>query len=351
MRELEEQGITGVMFENMPGGQAIHTMARDGRIPEARLNVDGAYDGPSEEWLVATRVRGVEVINDRTFAGVQFSNRCPVQPDDRSKVEGAPGLAGYLEGPIWATATVTASTAFDAYEAGVRAIRSSVSAMRLLGSHRYPRIRDDLRAFDRDATLVRIVIGPEFFARGLRTGRGWLHSSVILTKPPTLMLDSQAGDEGWDVAFARDPHLRRAVDEWRTSADSLDDLATVTHLWRSIECYAKAGQADELFDGKVLRAIRHRALDDSSLSKEQRDRIVNKLGEANSPPLLARLQAKLRTDGIALSKAEFDTLAHTRKLRNDLEHARQLTDIEYRQLEMASAIVNHVLCMAASVRT
>ena len=50
---------------------------------------------------------------------------------------------------------------------------------------------------------------------------------------------------------------------------------------------------------------------------------------------------------IELGEGEFDTLAGTRSLRNELEHGRSLNELQHRAVERAIAVVNRVLVTAA----
>jgi hypothetical protein len=143
-----------------------------------------------------------------------------------------------------------------------------------------------------------------------------------------------------------DERLRRALREWRDAADSDNSFDRVTHLWRSIEIYAKGATATPLFTDEEIRDVQEAVAGIEGLSYAQQVRLRDLGSRANDAPLLARLRAALERDDIDITDDEFALLRTTRDLRNALEHRRTLTSVEDRAVARALGIVDRVLVTA-----
>jgi len=324
------------------GGDAreiIHCMFRLAGLSPDRMDLAGWVPGPRETFIVSAVLEGATFGRDWEILDVTFTAENPA----KLTLPPSEYVDRYMATDHWAYTTVVDDTLLDAERSGLAKIDDAISAIVATYSFSYPRLEGQLLSYRRDATRVRLARSDLVFVGSLTSARRWLRSQSETLLHPEVDL----GDvlPAWIEDFRSNETLRLPLNEWRLAVESNDRLARVTHLWRCIELYAAGSRPSRLFSAADLGKIR-KALE-AEWRPEQQTRLDDAVSGLNSPPLLVRVKAALKRDGIELTPGEFALLRQTREMRNDLEHGHILSreaDIELdRDISRALSVMTRIL--------
>jgi hypothetical protein len=343
---LSETQVGGLVIgAGSNGPEMIANVLRAFGMPSDRMQIEGWTPGPREVFLVASPVDGITVTQDTSVGGVTFTSTNPARlglPEADETVQ------KYLSSAAWVYTTVDADTVFDAEVAGLERLDLGVSLVRAFGAYSFPVLDDRLREFDRQHTRARIRKSDLVFVGSIEGPRRWLRVVSDPTLLPDLPLQEVIPASSLEPQFSADldADLARALREWRVAIDSDDDFARVTHLWRSVECYAKRGKPPTLFSDEELKSALRGATSAGAWTNEQAARIRATLGSVNDRPLLSKLRFTLEGDQIEMPDEQFEALKSTRSFRNSIEHGRALSPLQHQAVDKALAIMNRVLVTA-----
>ncbi|MDP9357827.1 MAG: hypothetical protein M3R02_21575 [Chloroflexota bacterium] len=341
--ELSEIRMGGLVSEGVRAVELIYSLLRLSGIPDERMKLHGWTGSDPDVFLVAVPLEGMAVTSTHGILGAAIG---PTNPA-RLLVPGGELRDRFAAASCWASMPVHAGSLVEAEQRGLDAIDDALSALQGLCAFSYSTLGGDPRPYVRDRTRLRPRRLGVVFTGSITNRRQWLRSISDSADRPTLDVDAEATEL---AAIDPDERLRRALREWRNAADSETPFARVTHLWRAVELYARGASAGALFNKHEIQAVRNSLAAIEGLSSAQRRRLDDLASHLNDAPLLARLRATLDCDGITVSKVEFDLLKGTRRLRNSLEHAREITPLQDRHLAQALGLVNRVLISALAGR-
>jgi hypothetical protein len=122
-------------------------------------------------------------------------------------------------------------------------------------------------------------------------------------------------------------------------------------LWEAIEFYVAGTRVPTLFSGDDLKRLRE--LTPEEFDAPQGEAFAKAIGGLNVPPLLVRLDYRLRRDGVPLADAERDLLfSKLRRARNDTAHGRPVKDPPTREeMHRGIALVARMLVHKVSQET
>ena len=345
-RPLQEVSLGGLVIgDGANAAEMVFSLLRTTGWPPDRIVIDGWQPGPTEMFLVVSPIEGVDIVDNSTLLGVTLSSTNPA----RTELPTSEQLVSDFRGAgTWAFAVVEADTVFDAEVAGLNAIDLGLSAFRAISSYSYPEMVGLARPFNRDHARAMVRALDIVFVGSLVSKRRWLRRITDKTAIPCLPLRDVMANIPRDISSRTDidADLARALREWRAASESNDDLLRVAHLWRSMECYARRSNPENLFSDKERKELLRTALNAAAWTDEQAKRIQQTVGMVNSPPLLAQFRSSLRADAISLPEEQFHVVASTRPMRNELEHGRTLSPVEHQLLDNAISVVNYVLLSA-----
>ncbi len=291
-RALEEVKIGGlVVGDGNDAREIVHCLLRSAGWPAERMDL-GWTPGPREPFIVATPVAGVDLTRPTTLLDVTLTRTNPVEldmPIDHDLVRAFNGS------DAWAYTMAQADTVYDAEIEGLARLDTGLSAFRAFGVYSYPTMSGALRPFERDQTRAKVVAKDEVFVGSIVSRRRWLRSTRNFEISPDLKINEVVPEDALTASFALedDEMLGRAVREWRAAADSLDDFQRVTHLWRSVECYAKRSAATTLFSKRDRKRASTAVLSAGLWSDEQRKRLQTVMSFLNDAPIVVRFRAAL----------------------------------------------------------
>lgn len=343
-RDLESTSIGGlVVGDGTDGREVIHALMRMSGLPSERIQIEGWTGGPTESFLVAAPIAGISMSSAHPVGSALFT---PTNPAQMAFPSGDL-VTDFERGDAWASSIVEAQTLLEAEALGLGAIRLGVSLLRAFAFYSYPALDDDVGPFDWNQTRSQPEVRPQVFVGSVTTSRRWLRNVVDFESVEPLNLDAVRIPDATAAAHTLvSRRLSRALQEWHSAADATDDLDRVAHLWRSMECYTSGVKAERLFTPQQLREAQSAIEALGGWSEEQRHRAHEILGRLNEAPLLAKLKRALAVDDVEVTDGEFDALARTRSLRNQLEHGTELSAAEHRSLDLALAVTNRILVKA-----
>ena len=352
-RDLETSLIGGlVVGAGTSKVEMIYSLVRQAGLPEERIKFDGWDPGPRETFIVAAPVAALAVTGARQVGEAEFSN---VNPVTMNLAGDSPLIPAFEEAACWASVTVDALTLVEAEDAGIAKLSAALDEVRAFAYFSYPVLDGELQPFDWRRTQARPRLSSVTYVGAVGSARRWLRDRVDASRLETLDLDQVSFPTSTALA-ARPPakrQLDRALAEWHLSVDASTEAARLAHLWRALECYVagvktSSGESARLFSKQELTELRDSMLSRTAWSEDQLARLENLVGRLNEPPLLARIRSTLKADEIEIVDAEFDALAATRSMRNDLEHGRSLTAAQHRALDLAEAVANRIIVEAVA---
>ena len=337
-REFEEHKMGGLVIgKGASVLEVVYCLARDGGLPDHRIDIQRWRPGPREGFLVAVPLEGIVLDNDHSYADVTFSAANPAQLDmplDHELIE------RFTSASAWASTVVQADTLLEAEDRGLARIDVAISALRAFGAYNYPSIGNTPREYQRNNSRARVRRADAVFTGSVVSQRRWLRAADLEDWP---LLPVGSVMKRNVVRNGVHETVARALHEWRLAADALDDYTRVTHLWRSVESYAMRGKPKKRFTGPQLRKIEDAMNGADAWNSEQRERLAEMIGVINSPPLIPRFRATLEKDHFEYVEAEFDAIVSTRGFRNRLEHGQPLSLLEHRAMDRAVAVMNRIL--------
>jgi hypothetical protein len=129
----------------------------------------------------------------------------------------------------------------------------------------------------------------------------------------------------------------------RLAASQSDPLLQVQALWQAIECYCAGVKAEKKLFTKAERAdlVERLGKGFGNLQQKQLESAIEKL---NNPPLQARLETRLKRDGVPISQQELSVLDELRDIPNDVVHGRQVESLPTREtLDFGISLVSRML--------
>jgi hypothetical protein len=127
----------------------------------------------------------------------------------------------------------------------------------------------------------------------------------------------------------------------RRAAAEPDPLVRVQALWEAIEFYVAGARLPPLFTRKQLSTLRSTI--PAGFNNEQRQRVLDKIGELNDPSLMKRLHAVLDAENAPITDAEIALLRRLRDLRNDAVHGRSAALPDQEDVKYATSVVGRML--------
>lgn len=323
----------------------MYTWARQAGFTHERIDIQGWSPGPSEKFLVVAPLNGVDVVTPFELAGVLFTNECPADVGFAP-----PELAvEFSTATAWLAITVEEHLLMDAETKALEEFRLAIALLRSFADYRYPVLNDVLVPFDSRRTMARPTFSDLVFVSSVASKRAWLRNVEDVPLVGRLDANQLLAQRPTEIILNNMPagrRIARAFREWQIAADAESDLDRVGPLWRSIECYTHGVSADALFEDDDIQRLVQLANESDSWSYDQRKRIKDVLGRLNDAPLLERLKAAIKLDGVSLCDPELAALAGTRRLRNRLEHGSDPGGTEHQQLDVALGITNKILLTA-----
>jgi hypothetical protein len=133
-----------------------------------------------------------------------------------------------------------------------------------------------------------------------------------------------------------------AIRAWRRAVQTTDAIAAATAIWEAIEFYAARTRPPAIFDKKTRRRLES-AIEALGLGEAQSRRFAEVAAYLNDPPLMAKLEATLKTDAVPHTVDEIAALGRIRKARNDFVHGRSRRQPSRGDLDLGKGIVNRML--------
>lgn len=237
--EIAEVRMGGLVSDGVRAVELIYCLLRLSGIPDERMKLDGWTGSDPDVFLVAVPVEGIAVTSDHGILDAVLGSTNPA----RLGVPGGDLRDRFSAASCWISTTVCAGSLFEAEQRGLESIDDALSALQCLCAFSYSALGGRPRPYVRDRTRIRPRRLGVVFAGSVTTPRQWLRSISDSQYRPTLNVDSGAAEL---ASLNPDERLRRALREWRDAANSETPFARVTHLWRSVEVYARGAAAEVL---------------------------------------------------------------------------------------------------------
>ena len=323
----------------------IHTLLREGGLPEGRLQLAGLDALPTEIFEAVSSVNGLVLADRITFGKVAFlpagSATHVLQLLDESE---NPLLLDFQAAETYAVTYVTAARSYDAEQEAIRRFDGAIAwanvRLRFAGAATPAGEPIDWQR----TRLKQLASRAGFIAlRGLSTNRSSLHQ----ISPPSLRdltLTPQGGVTS--ALIASDSGLSGAVKAAARAISSADPLTAVTAISECLEFYVGATDAGYGFTKAERRAIRRAARDFES---DKTRRVEQMIGLLNEAPLMRRLRFQLAEDGVPMTEAEMATIGRVRSQRNDVVHGK--TDVvDPADVQRAIALLARILVYSGERR-
>jgi hypothetical protein len=338
---LTEGVIPGLAQHGVPAPELVHLLGRISGLRDDQMDIHGMENLPREVFEVVVAVTGltidqpVQVGTVRLLpapAGLRILDGLPAAPFD----------APFREASCHALVLSTAHRAVDAEQAALQQVRTALAwlAVRVrYGLLRLPDgtvqsfTRQDARSLPRAADLTAV--------RGLRSGRTWLRVTTEASRAPALALDASPHLMRPPLPSTLSLQDRQALLACQRAAAEPDPLARVQALWEAIEYYVAGARVPPMFTHGQLSALRNAIPAD--LNPAQRQRVLDKIGELNHPPLMVRLRSVLDAEGTPITDAEIALLRRLREMRNKAVHGRSTELPDPEDVRYATSVVSRML--------
>jgi hypothetical protein len=338
---LTEGIIPGLTQRGLPAPELVHLLGRMSGLRDDQMDIQGMDTLPPEVFEVVVAVTGLRVDQPVRVGMV----RLLPAPAGLRILDGLPAASfdqPFRKAPCHALVLCTAHRAVDAEQDGLQQVRTALAwlAVRVrFGLLWLPDgtvqsfARQDARSLPQAADLVAI--------RGLRSGRTWLRVTTEASRAPTLALDANPQLMQPPLPSVLTLQDRQALLACQRAAVEPDPLARVEALWEAIEFYVAGARVPRMFTPEQLSALRSALPAD--LSDEQRQRVLDKIGELNHPPLMVRLRSVLDGEGTPTTEAEIALLRRLRELRNKAVHGRSTELPDPEDIRYAASVVSRML--------
>jgi hypothetical protein len=342
---FKEQRMGGLAIGGgAPVPEIIASLLRLAGVPDDQMIIEGLSMPVRGPFVVGVPVLGLRLSESIKIHAVTFHTAGgPIEAaiDD---LDGVQGLKDeWHRGPAWATAQVRASSLNEAEDLGWSAVQKALNWLLLTHRFSYSITPDGAVApYQRDPHGIgRAHLGQAVHVRALNTPHRWLRARESTFQEASIT----SREIGVKPVNVTDSDFWNAVGEWRTAVMTDDPREAVSALWRGIEFFARNATLPSMFS----RSERDEALKRASqgLSPEQHERLKAVLGGVNNAPLMTRLRARLGEYKIPIEHDEFDLLAQTRQLRNDLEHGRVASATEASTIRQSVAFFGRMLVYRA----
>jgi hypothetical protein len=336
-----ESVIPGLTQRGVPGFEIIHLLGRMSGLRDDQMRIDGMDTLPREVFEVVVAVTGLQISQPIQVGTV----RLLPAPAGLRILDGLPTAAfdrPFRSAPCHAVVLCTAHRAVDAEEEGLQEVRTALAwiavrvryGLLLLPDETVQSFtRQDARSLPQAADLVAI--------HGLRSGRTWLRVAGEASRAPILALEGSPHLMQPPLPSMLTLQDRQALLACRRAAAEPDPLVRVQALWEAIEFYVAGARVPPLFTREQLSALRNAI--PAGLSNEQRQRVLDKIGELNDPSLMKRLHAVLDTENAPITDAEIALLRRLRDLRNDAVHGRSTALPDQEDVKYATSVVSRML--------
>jgi hypothetical protein len=338
---LTEGVIPGLTQRGVPAFELVHLLGRISGLRDDQMRIDMMDTLPREVFEVVVAVAGLKISHPIQVGAV----RLLPAPVGLRIVDGLPSTTfdgPFRAAPCHALVLCTAYRAVDAEENAVQQVRTALAwiAVRV----RYGLLRlpsEAVQSFTRQNARSLPQAGDLVAIHGLRSGRTWLRVISEASRASTLTLDASPHLMQPPLPSILSLQDRQALLACRRATAERDSLGQVQALWEAIEFYVSGARVPPLFSSEQLSALRSAI--PVGLNDEQRQRVLNKIGELNDPPLMVRLRGVLEAEGTPVTDAEIALLRRLRDLRNDAVHGRSTALPDQEDVQYATSVVSRML--------
>lgn len=324
------------LSSNLAAPELLYTIARTAGMPTTKLRIAGLDSIQHEAVEIVAPVEGV------TVDGLTMCGKSVLVPADAPQIRRflqdfkiSEESSAILEVKCFAISTIYAQYLLDAEEEGLANIDEALSWLSVRAFDCRGVLSGRWVDFHRDNTLAVPRRRDRVMVRGLVSGRQWLRAPSQVLRVTEVELA--------DLSPLTEPQLpadlpetdRQAIAAWRRARLASDPVISVLAIWEAIEFYVSTQRGTGLFEPRQKKAIL-RVINKTGgldLSREQKARICDMVGQLNSPSMMMKLRTAIAADGAPVSDDDVLTLKHLREARNDAAHGNttELSDDLVRQ--------------------
>jgi hypothetical protein len=343
---LRERRISVFEAINGDAREIMHLMTRSGGLSEDLVNIGGIEDLPLEMIEVLIPLVGVSVSQTVRLGHLTLLDPAVSAPL-LSPFSSEEGREEFASADCHALYRSVARRMYDVETlalAEVEAVLSWASTRARYGLTHLP--RGQTQTFVRARALSRPRRGEFSVARGLDSGRTWLRG--LAQSDPGEVIDLASNDWLPPAPESLSDAQRLSLAALRSAVDADDPLVRVQALFQAVEFYVAGVTTSARFDKTEARRIRRSIPKD--IDPELRERALSLFAKLNEPPLMAKLRAAARRDGVPLTEAEIELLSRIRGARNGTVHGRPTDAPNEDELNYAVSVVARLLLFGLARR-
>ena len=332
MTELRPGGLVSV---GVSPGELITSLAEQAGLPRDTIVLSEPVAAPDDETIeVVVPIRGISVNVPVTVGPATFlpasAGRQKLEPLNLETEEGGALAAAYRDADCYAMASMQGDWLQKAEALGLQRLTAALSWIAVRGRYGLARLPDGSAVpFSRQEALRPPKLGDVILVAGSSSRRMWLRRSSGPDQPVLRDVSQGCATVRPELPSELPNSLRLGLVAFAQASLESEVERQLQGLWSAIEFYVSGISPPPAFKPEELAALEELAPE--SLSNEQRERFRSAVRGLNGSPLVDRLKAALRSDGVRLSEGDEQLLFVTlRRARNDVVHGREMKKIPSR---------------------